>query len=264
MYKEELIKKFNELYNSLTLRIKDEKEIYDLREKINVSCNKCNHSWETSIKNALVFHLGCYECHKGKGYSMDEIKILKYLKDNYFPNDLSFRHAETGGQLIIRPKPPKFQFVHPMYYSCDGFSRRVYQYNKETKELQCSKETCAFLKGTVFEVLGDYHHSNPLYYKPNDISPREGMTHKQNFEYTMNRIKHIEEQGYKVFYIWISDFRRFSRDLEKGNPNIFDYMNIEKKYTDEKPDYSLVYKGTKKFICKSKNYVCKGFEDFEL
>ena len=33
--------------------------------------------------------------------------------------------------------------------------------------------------GTVFEVLGDFHHSNPLYYKPNDISPRKSMTHKQ-------------------------------------------------------------------------------------
>ena len=68
------------------------------------------------------------------------------------------------------------------------------------------------------------------------------MTH------TMNRIKHIEEQGYKVFYIWITDFRRFTRELEKGNnPCLFDYMNIEKN-NGTKPDYSLLTKGTKKIL----------------
>lgn len=45
----------------------------------------------------------------------------------------------------------------------------------------------------------------------------------------MNSLKHIEGKGFTVFYIWITDFRRFTRELEKGtNPNIFDYMNIEK------------------------------------
>ena len=57
------------------------------------------------------------------------------------------------------------------------------------------------------------------------------MLHKENYEYTMNRLKHIEEQGFKVFYIWISDFRKFSWDLEKNqNTHLFDYMNIEKSY----------------------------------
>src|SRR5206468_3737376 len=90
-------------------------------------------------------------------------------------------------------------------------------------------------RGTVFEILGDYHHSNPLYYKPEDISARKGLTHKQNFEHTINRLKHIEEQGYKIFYIWVTDFRRFTNDMEKAEKdnmemlNIFNYMNIEKK-----------------------------------
>ena len=89
--------------------------------------------------------------------------------------------------------------------------------------------------------------SNPLYYRPNDSSCKYGFTHKQNYEHTMNRIKHIEEQGYEVFYIWITDFRRFTRELEKGtNPYLLDYMNIEKN-NDTMSDYSLLTKGTKKY-----------------
>ena len=85
-------------------------------------------------------------------------------------------------------------------------------------------------------MLGDYHHSNPLFYKADEMSPRKGMTHKENYEHTMNRLKHIVELGYKVMYIWITDFKRFTLDLEdsenKGtaSPNLFDYMNVSKHY----------------------------------
>ena len=34
--------------------------------KIKVSCKKCQHSWPTSVSNAFVFHLACYNCHKEK------------------------------------------------------------------------------------------------------------------------------------------------------------------------------------------------------
>ena len=76
-------------------------ESIESKGKIVVSCIQCNHSWKTSAKNALIFHLGCYECHKGKSYSMDEIKILKYIQENYIPNDGTFRFAESGGQMLL-------------------------------------------------------------------------------------------------------------------------------------------------------------------
>ena len=138
---------------------------------------------------------------------MDEIKILKYLHENYSPEDSSFRFAgnnpnddkkiSSGGQHVIRNlKDPENipGFSPPLYYQCDGFSRKTYNYDRETKTLTITGEK----KGTIFEVLGDFHHSNPLFYKPNEASPRKGMTHKENYEYTMNRLKHIAEQGYKV------------------------------------------------------------------
>ena len=129
--------------------------------KIKVSCKVCNHIWETSIRNAVVFSIACYSCHKGKGYSMDELKILTYLHENYFPRDLTFRYGLNGGQQAIRNlKEPKNipGFKPPLHYQCDGFSRKTYNYDRETKTLTVTGDK----KGTVFEVLGDYHHSNPL------------------------------------------------------------------------------------------------------
>ena len=33
---------------------------------------------------------------------MDELKILTYLHENYFPTDLTFRFAGSGGQQAMR------------------------------------------------------------------------------------------------------------------------------------------------------------------
>ena len=35
--------------------------------KIKVSCKVCNHIWETSVRNALVFSLGVIFAIKGRG-----------------------------------------------------------------------------------------------------------------------------------------------------------------------------------------------------
>ena len=142
-------------------------------------------------------------------------------------------------------------FRPPLYYQCDGFSRKTYTYDRKTKTLTTSGEK----KGTIFEVLGDYHHSNPLFYKPNEPSPRKSMTHKENYDYTMNRMKHIAEQGYKVKYIWITDFKRYTLDLEYSErnntpkPNLFDYMNVNKinAKDNKQEDVKLLYNGSQRY-----------------
>ena len=76
---------------------------------------------------------------------------------------------------------------------------------------------------------------------------QHGTTHKENYEYTMNRLKHIAEQGYKVQYIWITNFKRYTLDLEESEkngtpkPNLFDHMNVNKHYILGKQDTHLYY-----------------------
>jgi len=68
--------------------------------KIKVLCKVCNHIWETSVRNALVFSIACYICHKGKGYSMDELKILTYLHEITFQLILHLDlQAQVGSKL---------------------------------------------------------------------------------------------------------------------------------------------------------------------
>jgi len=74
------------------------------------------------------------------------------------------------------------------------------------------------------------------------------MTNRENFEHTMNRLKHIAEHGFKVNYIWITDFKRYTLDLEmtekRGTekPNLFDYMNLRKHYHLDRIDFRSSFK----------------------
>ena len=66
----------------------------------------------------------------------------------------------------------------------------------------------------------------------------------------------IEEHGYKVMHIWITDFKRFTLDLEdsertsltpgKTTPNLFDYMNVKKGKEENITHAHLLYKGSRK------------------
>jgi len=59
-----------------------------------------------------------------------------------------------------------------------------------------------------------------------------------------------------VKYIWITDFKRYTLDLENSErnntqkPNLFDYMNVNKSYNmknNKQEDVRLLYKGSQRY-----------------
>lgn len=60
---------------------------------------------------------------------------------------------------------------------------------------------------TVYEFDGDYWHGNPKIYKPEDVNKVSKKTFKELYEYTLNKKKLLEENGYNVINIWESDWK---------------------------------------------------------
>jgi hypothetical protein len=58
----------------------------------------------------------------------------------------------------------------------------------------------------IYEFLGNYWHGNPEMYNPNDINPTNKKSYGQLYKETFERLTVLEEAGYKVVYIWESDF----------------------------------------------------------
>ena len=60
---------------------------------------------------------------------------------------------------------------------------------------------------TVYEFLGDYWHGNPERFKPGGFNKTVKKSFGTLFKETQDRIELLKENGYRVVYIWESDFK---------------------------------------------------------
>jgi len=74
---------------------------------------------------------------------------------------------------------------------------------------------------TVYEFLGTIWHGDPRVCKPLDINYVNKKTFGQLYQETFDRIKLIEEAGYRVIYIWESDFR--SQNFSGGEKELIQH-----------------------------------------
>jgi very-short-patch-repair endonuclease len=72
----------------------------------------------------------------------------------------------------------------------------------------------------VLEFLGDFYHGNPNKHDPNAMNPSRRKTFGELYTSTYERHKLIAEEGYKVYYVWESEFLK-----NKKHPRIFDIMH---------------------------------------
>jgi hypothetical protein len=60
---------------------------------------------------------------------------------------------------------------------------------------------------TIYEFLGDYWHGNPKKFKHDDINERCKKPFGELYEKTFNRLNELKNLGYKVYYIWESNWK---------------------------------------------------------
>ena len=64
-----------------------------------------------------------------------------------------------------------------------------------------------FLDNTVYEYLGDYWHGNMAKYNSNYLHPVIKKSMRELNKNTMERLNNFKQYGYRVIYIWESDFK---------------------------------------------------------
>lgn len=60
----------------------------------------------------------------------------------------------------------------------------------------------------VYEFLGDFWHGNPAIYSPNDLNLANKKTFGELFSSTVERIRFLRKNGFKVISIWESRYKR--------------------------------------------------------
>ena len=60
----------------------------------------------------------------------------------------------------------------------------------------------------IIEFNGDYWHMNPKIYKANDINKTKKLTAQEVWDFDKRKMECAEEHGYKVLYIWESEYNK--------------------------------------------------------
>jgi G:T-mismatch repair DNA endonuclease (very short patch repair protein) len=64
---------------------------------------------------------------------------------------------------------------------------------------------------TILEFHGDFWHGNPVVYSSEDVNPRNHKTFGELYRDTIARMDKFVSFGYRVLYIWESDFRLWNK-----------------------------------------------------
>lgn len=67
---------------------------------------------------------------------------------------------------------------------------------------------------TIYEFLGDYWHGNPKLFNGNELNKHNNKTMKELYNETLERFNILISLGYKIIYIWESDYKKGNSPIE--------------------------------------------------
>jgi len=213
------------------------------KTKIKIKCNSCLNIFEQLPYNHYGSKNGCPTC-----YSVKSRKIQQLSFDDFVKKSRSVHKNKYDYSLVDyvnnRTK------VQIKCNSCDNiFSQRPMQHMIGTGCPKCwhesyiSKPEIEFLdflkiksrqqcigecvvdgisNNIIYEFLGDYWHGNLNTFDPQKINEILKISFSTLNRKTVRRFKWLSNQGYKIKYIWESDWKKFIKN-KNVIPNILDF-----------------------------------------
>jgi len=225
-------------------------------------CSKCGYKWNSSIYyRTTTYRCSCPACN-GKVYteSYNLAKLFPdiaddwdYIKNMDISPDRIMPHSNKKVWWLCRKcchsykdcvykKVSKYTLNGIIECtSCSNKRRTSYVANRwldsinipsnhREKVIKCYNRSFVVdgydpANNTVYEFLGDYWHGNPHHhvFSSNKLNGHNGKTFKKLYQDWLTKKKLLEDCGYKVVFIWESDFIQ----LEK---------HILSKYKEEKDE----------------------------
>lgn len=121
-------------------------------------------------------------------------KLEKYGDPYYTNNDIISKKEVEWLNSISIPNDDYHRQVVLNGYRVDGFNNNI-----------------------IYEFLGDYWHGNPCLFNPNDFNKHNGKLMKELYNETFNRFNELKSLGYKIIYIWESDYNKGKEPIEYIN-----------------------------------------------
>jgi len=90
--------------------------------------------------------------------------------------------------------------------------------NRQVKIFRKKVDGIDLTTNTIYEFLGDYWHGNPQLFDPNDVNKRCHKTYGELYLKTLLRFQTLKSAGYKVKYIWETEWESWERGVLSSLP----------------------------------------------
>ena len=166
-------------------------------------CKKCydeTHKLtnEEFILRSKILHGNVYDYSKTI-YIHPKIKVKIICKRHGIFDQLPFGHLSGQGCVKctynISKKEIKFLNYLKIPNTINNRQKRILGFNVD-----------GFKNNTIYEFLGDYWHGNPKIHNRNDINKATKTTFGELYDFTFNKFKKLKENGYRIKYMWESDW----------------------------------------------------------
>jgi hypothetical protein len=166
------------------------------------------------IKDAIQLHGNKYD-YSNANYKNDYTKVIitcqKHGDFLQSPN----RHLQGDGcpKCTHKISVPEIKFLNYCRIPDNIHHRQKYiaPYKVDAEH-----------NGIIYEFLGDYWHGNPSKYSHKNINQSTHKTFGQLYADTVLKFQRLNQLGYKIRYIWESDWLRFENGIT-SIPKIIEY-----------------------------------------
>lgn len=148
-----------------------------INARTDIAIECVKHGIFFQVPDAHLNGVGCPTCSSNS--SKPEMKWLDSLG---IPNDNTHRHCRI--------------YIGDSYVKPDGFDLET---------------------NTIYEFYGDYFHGNPLVYHSDTVNQKNGKKCGDLYQATIKREEMIKKAGYKLVFIWESDFIGHNNEFKKSN-----------------------------------------------
>jgi Zn finger protein HypA/HybF involved in hydrogenase expression len=204
------------------------------KNKVSIKCNKCNAVFSVTPNNHLNRGSGCPICAQNQKLTTNQFieraqkvhgtlydySLVKYvqsgIKVKIFCKSCDEIFEQEPGVHIHQMSGCKKCCRHPISKAEIKWldELKIKQENRQIRmDLNSKKYVVDAFNpetNTIYEFLGDFWHGNPKKFDLNRINPLNKQKYGVLYQETMDRIQLFENYGYKVVYIWESDFKKIN------------------------------------------------------
>lgn len=160
------------------------------KEFIEKSNKKHNHKYDYSKVNYIN--------------NRKDIEIVCKSHGSFFQSPQEHLQGNGCPKCTSRISKPEIEFLDYLKVPDTKENRQVYIEKKKVDGL---------IGNVVYEFLGDYYHGNPKIYNPKDYNQICHKTFGELYSDTFKRFRKLKKLGYKVNYIWESDWENIKSEF---------------------------------------------------